>query len=172
MPERSGNSKITTRSMLLMTTVCSGGFLFGYDIGVISGCLIMPDFSEYLPTLSPHRGQLVTSRCCKWLTRTICLSLSSTLWRADCHRLCASTGNSSPYHCTSRSRHIFWISLSSTSVGLLWPTEVHDLLVHPLCGWCSRSNRHKHRSRADPNWTTHCWSERRCALRTLPALPW
>lgn len=24
----------------------SGGFLFGYDIGVISGCLIMPDFVQ------------------------------------------------------------------------------------------------------------------------------
>lgn len=65
MPERSGNSKITTRSMLLMTTVCSGGFLFGYDIGVISGCLIMPDFSEYLPTLFLHCRQRVTLRCCK-----------------------------------------------------------------------------------------------------------
>lgn len=37
-------SKITTRCLLLMFTICTGGFLFGYDIGVISGCLIMKDF--------------------------------------------------------------------------------------------------------------------------------
>lgn len=37
-------AKLTGRSILLMSTICSGGFLFGYDIGVISGCLIMRDF--------------------------------------------------------------------------------------------------------------------------------
>lgn len=37
-------SKITTKCLLLMFTICTGGFLFGYDIGVISGCLIMKDF--------------------------------------------------------------------------------------------------------------------------------
>jgi hypothetical protein len=26
-------SKITTRCLLLMMTICAGGFLFGYDIG-------------------------------------------------------------------------------------------------------------------------------------------
>lgn len=37
-------SKITNRCLILMFTICTGGFLFGYDIGVISGCLIMKDF--------------------------------------------------------------------------------------------------------------------------------
>ncbi|KAL5508401.1 hypothetical protein ACEPAH_6020 [Sanghuangporus vaninii] len=32
------------RAVLLAVFISFGGFLFGYDIGVISGCLIMPDF--------------------------------------------------------------------------------------------------------------------------------
>ncbi|KAJ7608721.1 general substrate transporter [Roridomyces roridus] len=34
------------RAILLATFIAFGGFLFGYDIGVISGCLIMPDFID------------------------------------------------------------------------------------------------------------------------------
>ncbi|CAE6429736.1 unnamed protein product [Rhizoctonia solani] len=49
--------------------VAFGGFLFGYDIGVISGCLIMPDFVErfgvQLPDgtweLDAHRQSIITS---------------------------------------------------------------------------------------------------------------
>lgn len=44
-------AKITKRCLALMFTICMGGFLFGYDIGVISGCLIMKDFGE--STLRP-----------------------------------------------------------------------------------------------------------------------
>ncbi|KAB5589324.1 Low-affinity glucose transporter HXT3 [Ceratobasidium theobromae] len=49
--------------------VAFGGFLFGYDIGVISGCLIMPDFIERFGTLDSegnyvldaHRQSIITS---------------------------------------------------------------------------------------------------------------
>ncbi|PWY97656.1 putative monosaccharide transporter [Testicularia cyperi] len=37
-------SKMTTRAMILALAICTGGFLFGYDIGVISGCFIMRPF--------------------------------------------------------------------------------------------------------------------------------
>lgn len=37
-------SKMTNRAMLLGLAICTGGFLFGYDIGVISGCFIMKPF--------------------------------------------------------------------------------------------------------------------------------
>ncbi|ORY91683.1 and other transporter-domain-containing protein [Leucosporidium creatinivorum] len=32
------------RAVIFCTFIAFGGFLFGYDIGVISGCLVMPDF--------------------------------------------------------------------------------------------------------------------------------
>lgn len=35
---------ISRRAVLLAIFIAFGGFLFGYDMGVISGCLIMPDF--------------------------------------------------------------------------------------------------------------------------------
>ncbi|KAI5118779.1 hypothetical protein M0805_005660 [Coniferiporia weirii] len=35
---------INRKAILLAVFIAFGGFLFGYDIGVISGCLIMPDF--------------------------------------------------------------------------------------------------------------------------------
>ncbi|KAJ1303078.1 hypothetical protein OPQ81_011279 [Rhizoctonia solani] len=49
--------------------VAFGGFLFGYDIGVISGCLIMPDFIERFGVQHPdgtweldaHRQSIITS---------------------------------------------------------------------------------------------------------------
>jgi SP family sugar:H+ symporter-like MFS transporter len=49
--------------------VAFGGFLFGYDIGVISGCLIMPDFIQRFgevdasgnPFLSRSRQSIITS---------------------------------------------------------------------------------------------------------------
>ncbi|KAJ1022018.1 hypothetical protein NDA18_005253 [Ustilago nuda] len=37
-------SKMTRRAQMLALTICIGGFLFGYDIGVISGCFIMKPF--------------------------------------------------------------------------------------------------------------------------------
>ncbi|KAK0466200.1 general substrate transporter [Desarmillaria tabescens] len=61
----------TKRAILLAIFVAFGGFLFGYDIGVISGCLIMPDFirrfgnpdttkpGEYI--LDSNRQSIITS---------------------------------------------------------------------------------------------------------------
>ncbi|GJF00199.1 MFS sugar transporter [Phanerochaete sordida] len=57
------------RAILLAVFIAFGGFLFGYDIGVISGCLIMPDFqrrfgeldSTGTPFLSPARQSIITS---------------------------------------------------------------------------------------------------------------
>ncbi|EJD54351.1 general substrate transporter [Auricularia subglabra TFB-10046 SS5] len=58
------------KSILFSAFVAFGGFLFGYDIGVISGCLIMPDFidrfgefdaSEGKMVLSPSRQSIITS---------------------------------------------------------------------------------------------------------------
>ncbi|KIY64491.1 general substrate transporter [Cylindrobasidium torrendii FP15055 ss-10] len=58
------------RAILLAIFIAFGGFLFGYDIGVISGCLIMPDFtrrfgdwdeatSEWV--LNSHKQSIITS---------------------------------------------------------------------------------------------------------------
>jgi len=58
------------KAILFCVFVAFGGFLFGYDIGVISGCLIMPDFINRFgePTgpggameLSPSRQSIITS---------------------------------------------------------------------------------------------------------------
>lgn len=57
------------RAILLAIFIAFGGFLFGYDIGVISGCLIMPDFQRRFgevdangtPSLSPSRQSIITS---------------------------------------------------------------------------------------------------------------
>lgn len=62
-------SKITNKCLLLMMSICSGGFLFGYDIGVISGCLIMRDFIQRFGdlqgngtyVLSAHTQSLIVS---------------------------------------------------------------------------------------------------------------
>ncbi|CBQ72765.1 probable monosaccharide transporter [Sporisorium reilianum SRZ2] len=37
-------SRMTRRAQILALAICTGGFLFGYDIGVISGCFIMKPF--------------------------------------------------------------------------------------------------------------------------------
>ncbi|EPT03828.1 hypothetical protein FOMPIDRAFT_1114383 [Fomitopsis schrenkii] len=58
----------STRAVLLAGFVAFG-FIFGYDMGVISGCLIMPDFaarfgqvaSDGVPYLSSSRQSLITS---------------------------------------------------------------------------------------------------------------
>ncbi|RXW18128.1 hypothetical protein EST38_g7728 [Candolleomyces aberdarensis] len=63
-------TKVTNRNAVqLAIFIAFGGFLFGYDIGVISGCLIMPDFirrfgeidanGEYF--LSSSRQSIITS---------------------------------------------------------------------------------------------------------------
>ncbi|EST04810.1 General substrate transporter [Kalmanozyma brasiliensis GHG001] len=39
-------SRMTRRAMILALAICIGGFLFGYDIGVISGCFIMDPFKR------------------------------------------------------------------------------------------------------------------------------
>lgn len=57
------------KAILLAIFIAFGGFLFGYDIGVISGCLIMPDFqrrfgeidSDGQPFLSSSRQSIITS---------------------------------------------------------------------------------------------------------------
>lgn len=57
------------RAILLAIFIAFGGFLFGYDIGVISGCLIMPDFQRRFgevdangtPFLSASRQSIITS---------------------------------------------------------------------------------------------------------------
>ncbi|KAJ6479188.1 general substrate transporter [Mycena vitilis] len=57
------------RAVLLAIFIAFGGFLFGYDIGVISGCLIMPDFinrfgqkgSDGQMFLSSSRQSIITS---------------------------------------------------------------------------------------------------------------
>ncbi|KAH9885375.1 general substrate transporter [Cubamyces lactineus] len=57
------------KAILLATFVAFGGFLFGYDIGVISGCLIMDDFVDRFGEadssgtfiLSPSRQSIITS---------------------------------------------------------------------------------------------------------------
>ncbi|KZT22630.1 general substrate transporter [Neolentinus lepideus HHB14362 ss-1] len=48
--------------ILLAIFVAFGGFLFGYDIGVISGCLIMPDFIERFGEGDPGHKVLSSSR--------------------------------------------------------------------------------------------------------------
>ncbi|VDC04258.1 unnamed protein product [Peniophora sp. CBMAI 1063] len=58
-----------TRAILLAVFIAFGGFLFGYDIGVISGCLIMDDFVERFGepdgsggfVLSSSRQSIITS---------------------------------------------------------------------------------------------------------------
>ncbi|KAF8079163.1 general substrate transporter [Lyophyllum atratum] len=57
------------RAVLLAIFIAFGGFLFGYDIGVISGCLIMPDFinrfgemnAEGVMVLTSSRQSIITS---------------------------------------------------------------------------------------------------------------
>ncbi|TFK25914.1 sugar transporter [Coprinopsis marcescibilis] len=62
--------KPTNRSAILLAIfIAFGGFLFGYDIGVISGCLIMPDFirrfgeqnADGVFFLSSSRQSIITS---------------------------------------------------------------------------------------------------------------
>ncbi|KAL4248477.1 major facilitator superfamily protein [Pleurotus pulmonarius] len=59
----------TNRRAILLAVFIAFGFLFGYDIGVISGCLIMPDFidrfgemqSDGTKILTPSRQSIITS---------------------------------------------------------------------------------------------------------------
>ncbi|KAJ7053899.1 general substrate transporter [Mycena amicta] len=60
---------VSGRAILLAVFIAFGGFLFGYDIGVISGCLIMPDFIDRFGQvgadgkmfLSSSRQSIITS---------------------------------------------------------------------------------------------------------------
>ncbi|KAF5371644.1 hypothetical protein D9758_003571 [Tetrapyrgos nigripes] len=49
------------RAVVLATFVAFGGFLFGYDIGVISGCLIMPDFVQRFGEQNPDGSFFLSS---------------------------------------------------------------------------------------------------------------
>ncbi|EGO05354.1 hypothetical protein SERLA73DRAFT_68971 [Serpula lacrymans var. lacrymans S7.3] len=59
----------TSRRAILLAIFIAFGFLFGYDMGVISGCLIMPDFirrfgqigADGLPYLSSSRQSIIVS---------------------------------------------------------------------------------------------------------------
>ncbi|KZV66564.1 general substrate transporter [Peniophora sp. CONT] len=50
-----------TRAILLAVFIAFGGFLFGYDIGVISGCLIMPDFVQRFGEADGNGGFVLSS---------------------------------------------------------------------------------------------------------------
>lgn len=47
------HAQITLPAMLLGIGICVGGFLFGYDLGVISGCLIMNPFINVMGVYDP-----------------------------------------------------------------------------------------------------------------------
>ncbi|KAF8346892.1 general substrate transporter [Amanita rubescens] len=51
----------TNRKAILFATFIAFGFLFGYDIGVISGCLIMPDFIRRFGQPDGNGGYVLTS---------------------------------------------------------------------------------------------------------------
>ncbi|KAJ7784780.1 general substrate transporter [Mycena olivaceomarginata] len=51
----------TGRATLLAVFIAFGGFLFGYDIGVISGCLIMPDFIDRFGQLGDDGKMFLSS---------------------------------------------------------------------------------------------------------------
>lgn len=50
------HAQITVPALLLGVGICIGGFLFGYDIGVISGCLIMDPFVRVFGELDPSKA--------------------------------------------------------------------------------------------------------------------
>ncbi|QRV92065.1 Sugar (and other) transporter [Ceratobasidium sp. AG-Ba] len=62
-------ASVNGKAIIFCFFVAFGGFLFGYDIGVISGCLIMPDFIERFGEMGPdgnyvlsaHRQSIITS---------------------------------------------------------------------------------------------------------------
>ncbi|KAH7915760.1 general substrate transporter [Hygrophoropsis aurantiaca] len=64
-----GDVPTSRRAVLLAIFIAFGGFLFGYDMGVISGCLIMPDFimrfgqpgPDGQPYLSSSRQSIIVS---------------------------------------------------------------------------------------------------------------
>ncbi|KAG9313906.1 general substrate transporter [Chiua virens] len=55
-----GDVPTSKRAILLAIFIAFGGFLFGYDMGVISGCLIMPDFINRFGQVDPS-GQAYLS---------------------------------------------------------------------------------------------------------------
>lgn len=52
-------SAMTKRAQMLALAICVGGFLFGYDIGVISGCFIMDPFIKTMGECDPITGECV-----------------------------------------------------------------------------------------------------------------
>ncbi|GAC94482.1 monosaccharide transporter [Pseudozyma hubeiensis SY62] len=55
-------SRMTRRAQILAITICVGGFLFGYDIGVISGCFIMQPFIKVFGNCGPEGCTLPDGR--------------------------------------------------------------------------------------------------------------
>lgn len=60
------DTRVTKKALIISAGVTCAGFLFGYDIGVISGCLIMPEFyRRFEPAgatgLSTEHASLITS---------------------------------------------------------------------------------------------------------------
>ncbi|EJC97759.1 sugar transporter [Fomitiporia mediterranea MF3/22] len=68
-PSAPASRPTSLKAILLAVFIAFGGFLFGYDIGVISGCLIMPDFVRRFGepdgaggfVLSSSRQSIITS---------------------------------------------------------------------------------------------------------------
>ncbi|KAF6765549.1 general substrate transporter [Ephemerocybe angulata] len=54
-------AKVSNRNAIQLAIFVAFGFLFGYDIGVISGCLIMPDFIRRFGELGPDGEYFLSS---------------------------------------------------------------------------------------------------------------
>ncbi|EJU01963.1 general substrate transporter [Dacryopinax primogenitus] len=66
------------KSILFCVFVAFGGFLFGYDIGVISGCLVMPDFINRFGEPTGPNGEMVLSATRQSLITSL-LSVGTTI---------------------------------------------------------------------------------------------
>lgn len=68
--------RLDLTGLLLNTDARLGGFLFGYDIGVISGCLIMPDFTRRFGDFNEASGE--------WVLNSHKQSIITSLLSAGC----------------------------------------------------------------------------------------